>query len=686
MTHGRLATLAFLLLATFAAGPATTRSTSERTLRGVIVSKREGGTLLMAGTRMRVDNDGTVMIADAAAADAGTLQLDTKGKLAYRLPARGPSPAIDFYTLFRALADDRGDPVEDHVDANGRRFPGHRARGASTLSTGQPWRVEASVWTDPATKLPVRVEMRPPGGRGEAMLIERIEFDGPIDESPFEMKVPEGYNVVGDVSLKAPPTPDEAAKLLTITPREGIGPVRFGATRAEIVAAFGEPEHEQFDVYLNYPSRGLQLVLAGAEAGRLGLIIANPADAANANRHAFAGATREGVRIGSTAAEIVAAYGPADAPPAGEPPRAEQLLYGRLGTQFVLMNGRVAQMIVGRVYEPATSQPSTTSQPATRPAVSFRARVTSTLGGDDGTAVLSAKGDWLRFDHAPNGRVRVERYDSREAIDTDPARRLATVREFMSEPPTLLTLVREPPTGAAIGERTIDGRPTSGLERPGDGPLRGGTVRVWSDAETGRPVRIEVFAPKKPDEPAVSIDQFEFDVPLDDALFSLAPPEGYTVEQGLGLRAERLRPAATTQEAAALILTPRVGIGPVTFGMTYDQVAAALGPPDQRRGGQLNYFSRGLTLLVGGDDSLHFIAARAAASVPYSASRDFPGQTDKGIRIGSSRANVIAAYGEPTEISRRDREELIYLPAWIRFEIEGDRVTGIMLSRPDAGR
>lgn len=322
----------------------------------------------------------------------------------------------------------------------------------------------------------------------------------------------------------------------------------------------------------------------------------------------------------------------------------------------------------------------------TRPALTFRAVVTSTLGGDDGSAIVSAKGDWLRLDHG-DGRVRVERYDSREALTLEPAGKVATVREFMTEPPTLLGLVRNPTAGAAIGERTIDEKRTRGVERPGDGVFRGGTIRIWSDVDTGRPARVEIFSPKKPDEAAVVIDRIEFDLPLDDALFSLAPPAGYKVEQAFGIRPERLRPAATTQEAATLTLVPRVGLGPARFDMTREQVVAALGEPDQADAARLMYFSRGLVLMMGGENALHAIHAFGKSRERSSASHDFPGQSDLGIRIGSTRADVIAKYGEPTEVTPRgDDQDLFYSPQWIRFQITADRVTGIWLLRPQPGQ
>ena len=54
------------------------------------------------------------------------------------------------------------------------------------------------------------------------------------------------------------------------------------------------------------------------------------------------------------------------------------------------------------------------------------------------------------------------------------------------------------------------------------------TMELWADAETKRIVRIESSAAGSPPSKIVMTD-FEFDVPLDEKLFSLEPPEGYKI-------------------------------------------------------------------------------------------------------------------------------------------------------------
>ena len=114
-------------------------------------------------------------------------------------------------------------------------------------------------------------------------------------------------------------------------------------SREEIVAILGEPETTLHGVYLNFASRGVQLVLVGREPDRLGTIIANPWDAGSLTRHDFSGQTDKGVRIGSSESEVRQKYGVPDANR-----RPGTLAYDSVGISFGLVDDKVAQIIVVR--------------------------------------------------------------------------------------------------------------------------------------------------------------------------------------------------------------------------------------------------------------------------------------------------------------------------------------------------
>ncbi|MBX3438975.1 MAG: hypothetical protein KF861_15900 [Planctomycetaceae bacterium] len=326
------------------------RVNATRTLRAVVVDPREGGTLLVSGTRTRFEGVHTVIISDSAILQE--VMLDGKVQLAYRIPHRGVSRAFDFYGVFRALAAAASSPIEDQVDKGGRRLFGLRGHAELKIGPETTWKVDAKVWSDPATKLPVRLEIRSADadGREFVTLIDEIEFDVALNDALFDMTIPPGFTVVGLSAdqLKSGSSEEEVSKL-TIVPGDGIGPVKFGMSREQIVALLGDPEFTLHESYLCYPSKGLQLVLAGREPDMLGMIIVNPSDAASLTRNDFHGRTDKGIRMGSSKQEVRDAYGEPDAPlPSDRGSRADVFRYEKLGVMFVFLDSKVQQIILNR--------------------------------------------------------------------------------------------------------------------------------------------------------------------------------------------------------------------------------------------------------------------------------------------------------------------------------------------------
>ncbi len=76
-----------------------------------------------------------------------------------------------------------------------------------------------------------------------------------------------------------------------------------------------------------------------------------------------------------------------------------------------------------------------------------------------------------------------------------------------------------------LGEKEINGRAVKGYRVE-----KGNQVfTIWADAETGQPVEVNMTMFRGESE--MTMSDFEFDVELDESLFSLDIPEGYTVEQ-----------------------------------------------------------------------------------------------------------------------------------------------------------
>jgi hypothetical protein len=311
---------------------------STKTLRAVVVDPREGGTLFVSGTRRRFEGGGAVVIADSKS--DSELMLDTESKLAYRTPVRGM--ALDFYGLFQEMASAATKPTKEYVDKDGKRFSG--LAGKAKLETGGGiWAVEVKVWSDATTNLPVRLEIRSSETNEAPLIVEQLEFGLALDDELFDMKLPKGYELVGLAANKLgpPPTDEEAAKL-TIVPGVGVGKVKFGMSRDEIVAVLGEPDSTLHGAYLNYASLGLQVILVGREPDKLGMIIANPDDAGSLNRHDFRGKTAEGIGIGSSQPDLAEAYG---MPPSF---RDRVATYEKLGISFSFTNEKISQITMER--------------------------------------------------------------------------------------------------------------------------------------------------------------------------------------------------------------------------------------------------------------------------------------------------------------------------------------------------
>ncbi len=76
-----------------------------------------------------------------------------------------------------------------------------------------------------------------------------------------------------------------------------------------------------------------------------------------------------------------------------------------------------------------------------------------------------------------------------------------------------------------LGRETIDGIETRGFS----GTIDGVTWKVWANPETGLPVRVEKTTIDS--DLVMEMSRFEFDVVLDESLFSTVAPEGYRVQK-----------------------------------------------------------------------------------------------------------------------------------------------------------
>jgi hypothetical protein len=146
--------------------------------------------------------------------------------------------------------------------------------------------------------------------------------------------------------------------------------------------------------------------------------------------------------------------------------------------------------------------------------------------------------------------------------------------------------------------------------------------------------------------------------------------------------------------ANELIIEPLVGFESVKFGMSKDEIIEYFGQPDkvhtQTKGIKLNYVaSKGLGLEVDSEIGLQKIQCWSKnwpTRLPFAVA-NFAGRTKEGIEIGSTREQIISAYGQPDRTSTDDNkgviENLDYDKLHVRFSIWQDKLISMTFEAPE---
>jgi outer membrane lipoprotein-sorting protein len=171
---------------------------------------------------------------------------------------------------------------------------------------------EVKVWVDPKTQLPFRVEftVESPDKKTQTFRLD-LEFDKPLDAKLFSTTPPDGFTVRSEGSDKPlQPVKEENLQTPIVTPGEGIGPVKFGMSKKEVIEKLGEPDEIIRNLSLEYRSRGFGLLFSPTR----GLLMINCYTQATfvVKVKDFAGKTKEGIAMGAASADIIKAYGEPD--------------------------------------------------------------------------------------------------------------------------------------------------------------------------------------------------------------------------------------------------------------------------------------------------------------------------------------------------------------------------------------
>ncbi|HUT28661.1 MAG TPA: hypothetical protein VMX13_02630 [Sedimentisphaerales bacterium] len=200
-----------------------------------------------------------------------------------------------------------------------------------------------------------------------------------------------------------------------------------------------------------------------------------------------------------------------------------------------------------------------------------------------------------------------------------------------------------------------------------------------------QPPSTPIITPSDQQPPAVTTpdEQPPAVTPTDEQPPAVAPPK----ETPSTPMAGDTPPAVPEAGEDQMVVVPLVGVGPVKFGMSKEQVMQALGQPERMEGGGIVLYyltSKGMSLMV--DRRLGVRTMDCWSDqypMPFPGMVTFDGKTDKGIAMGASREEVVAAYGEPDRTdSTGTLETLRYGKLGISFALASDGVVNIKIIGP----
>ena len=324
----------------------------------------------------------------------------------------------------------------------------------------------------------------------------------------------------------------------------------------------------------------------------------------------------------------------------------------------------------------------------------------------------------VRFEQA-DGSYAITDFARHKSLLVDPAKKSARVFEGLNAPggamvQSFYDLFR---SIAAKPVKTLPSRLIGGKMAVGfvvRNPMEGAPglpkspeaeITVWVDPETKLPLRIDTVTREDGVTSTQIMSGIVFDRPLDPALFVLTPPEGYKVET-FGVAELQPEPAAKDKDkgvAAEVVATPLVGLGEVKFGMKADDVIRLLGKPDKTFSPNkdytlLEYYSRGFSIHTTTPRGVMMIMCYTGKFWAFKV-RDFAGRTDKGIKMGASRADIEKAYGKPSSVreatykdmfgdrtAKPDKKtgqvDLTYDDLQLSFSLHDDALDSIMINGP----
>jgi hypothetical protein len=140
------------------------------------------------------------------------------------------------------------------------------------------------------------------------------------------------------------------------------------------------------------------------------------------------------------------------------------------------------------------------------------------------------------------------------------------------------------------------------------------------------------------------------------------------------------------EASEAPVIELGVGVGPVRFGMSKEEVIKHLGQPDKtdelmQDVIRLDYISsKGLNFGLHPTFGINYIKCHSKEYPDYSHISTFAMKTKKGVAMGASRNQIITAYGEPNRTNTKGSFTILYYDD-LRSEmiITNDKLVGIKM-------
>lgn len=141
--------------------------------------------------------------------------------------------------------------------------------------------------------------------------------------------------------------------------------------------------------------------------------------------------------------------------------------------------------------------------------------------------------------------------------------------------------------------------------------------------------------------------------------------------------------ASEAESDATLVIIPGQGVGKLQFGMNQAELEAILGKPERTTYGPSEYMSKGMAVMEGRDTAVGALLFGDANNPTSPLVEACKFRTDKGIGMGSTFADLEAAYGKPSSVKENaGRETLKYSDLGATFSLSGGKVFHMMFRKP----